>query len=127
MLVSFLEERKFSGLGTKRPDWDEIEREARARNSEVTENEIRKTYSIEATLHNRNLGILARLHDYGETRDEIIATLREHLESCRRCREEYSRKLDEEANRKARKDGVYSAEDYKKWVGRLDILSLSNL
>jgi hypothetical protein len=86
-------------LLSEEPGRDMVEETYRESHQHAIEEDIKFIYSCHVKQHSQDLKDLARLHQYGDTREEIIENIREHLLECPECMYDYRRFLDEQARK----------------------------
>ncbi len=84
ILLSAIPIAVFKSLSTE-PNSELIEEMVREKYGEVSKEELREEYNFFVTSHSEDLRILNELHKYGETREEIVDNLREHVRGCPDC------------------------------------------
>jgi len=79
------------------PNLEEIRASSRAINHLKCDREIEMDYQERLAYYKRKQPDLKKLRKYGETREEVVRRVGEHVMKCDRCEKEYSRILREKA------------------------------
>lgn len=74
---------------THEPSLEEERENLREETGEVSEKEIIQRFRARMKAYQIDQKILERLHEYGRTREEIVAGIATHIRTCKKCFEQY--------------------------------------